>query len=170
MATFLDVTGLQHFSAAFVFIFVFIAVLAMLTYMKAFSEHKWVPWAMAVLVALFILISPLATKIVQNIAPWFAVLFVFVILISIAAKMAGDAEISFLKPLFLILLIVVVFVGAGTTIRSNITVPGDNESSADFDRDYSQTSTIVFHPKFMGMMLIFAIAIFTIALLVSNKL
>ncbi|HIH05527.1 TPA: hypothetical protein HA281_04280 [Candidatus Woesearchaeota archaeon] len=170
MATFLDASGLQHFSAVFVFIFVFIAAFAMFSYMKIFDEHKWVPWFAALLIAFFILISPLATKVVQNIAPWFAVLFVFVILIGVAAKMVGDAEISFMKPLFLVLVIVLVFVGAGTTIRSNVIVPGDNESSSDFTRDYSQTSTIVFHPKFMGMMLIFAIAIFTIAMLVTSKL
>lgn len=170
MATFLDASGLQHFSAVFVFVFVFIAAFAMFSYMKVFDEHKWVPWFAALLIAFFILISPLATKVVQNIAPWFAVLFVFVILIGVASKMVGDAEISFMKPLFLVLVIVLVFVGAGTTIRSNVTVPGDNESSSDFTRDYSQTSTIVFHPKFMGMMLIFAIAIFTIAMLVTSKL
>ncbi len=170
MATFLDVTGLAHFSAIFVFIFVFVAVWAMFMYMKAFEEHKWVAWAAALLIAFFILISPLATKVVQNIAPWFAVLFVFVVLISVAAKFVGDAEVSFMKPLFLVLVIVVVMVGAGTTIRSSITVPGDNESSVDFARDYSQTSTILFHPKFMGMMLIFAISIFMIALLVMNKM
>jgi len=170
MATFLDVTGLQHFSAIFVFLFVIVAVWALLTYTKVMGEHQWVVGIAAVLIGIFVIISPIATKVVQNIAPWFAVLFVFVILIGVAAKMVGDAEISFMKPLFLVLVIVLVFVGAGTTIRSNVIVPGDNESSSDFTRDYSQTSTIVFHPKFMGMMLIFAIAIFTIAMLVTSKL
>ncbi len=170
MATFLDVTGLQHFSAIIVFIFVWIAVGVMFSFIKGFDEHKWIAWIAGFLVALFILLSPLATKVVQNIAPWFAVLFVFVVLITVAAKTVGNAELDFMKPLFLVLVIVIVLVGAGTTIRSNIVVPGDNESSSDFNRDYSQTSTIVFHPKFMGMMLVFAISIFMIAFLVSSKM
>jgi len=170
MATFLDVTGLQHFSAIFVFLFVIVAVWALLTYTKVMGEHQWVVGIAAVLIGIFVIISPIATKVVQNVAPWFAVLFVFLVLVTVATKMVGDAQLDFMKPLFMILVIVILIMGAGTTIRSNIIVPGDNESSVDFNRDYSQTSTIIFHPKFMGMMLILAIAIFTIALLVTNKM
>ncbi len=170
MATFLDVTGLQHFSAVFVFLFVLIAVYAILSYMKILGEQMWIHMFIALLIALFVLISPHATRVVQNIAPWFAVLFVFIVLIMISGKMIGDIDMGGLKSIFFVSTIIIVIVGAGVTIRSNITVPGDNETSVDFDRDYSQTSTIIFHPKFMGVILILAIAVFTVALLVSNKL
>ena len=171
MATFLDVSGLAHFSAAFVFLFVIIAVVAILTYTKSLPDHQWLMWGAAILIGLFVLISPSATEVVSNIAPWIAILFVFIVIVGVSASMVGGgSEFGFAKPVFLILIVIAIVVGAGATIRSNIVVPGDNESSTDFDRDYSQTSTIIFHPKFMGMVLIMAIAVFTIALLVTNKM
>src|SRR3989338_1391069 len=171
MATFLDVTGLQHFSSVFVFLFVVILIIAIFTYSKIMEEHQWIAWTLALIVGFFVLVSPTATTVVAKIAPWIAVLFVFVIIVAVAGKMVGGGyELGFTKPLFLIIVIIAIVVGAGVTIRSNISVPGDNETSLDFERDYSQTSTVIFHPKFMGMVLILAIAVFTIALLVTNKL
>jgi len=172
MATFLDVTGLSYFSSLFVFFFVLIALFAMLTYWKILGENKLIHLLLAAMVALFIMTSTTATAVIENIAPWFAVLFVFIILISMAGKMvsADMGDFAPLKNVFMVVAILFIVIGAGSTIRSSISVPGDNETGTDYDRDYTQTSTVFFHPKFLGMLLIFAIAVFTVALLVSSKI
>lgn len=176
MASFLDLAGsLEPLANIFVFFLVLIAVWAVLQYLKLFgsgSSNEWVNAVIAFLIAIFVATSSLATEVVKNVAPWFAVLFIFIILISIAVKMVGGADsinTPGMKNLFFMVLLIIVVIGAATTIRSNVVVPGDNETDSDFDRDYSQTSTVFFHPKFLGIILVFAVAIFTVALLASSK-
>jgi hypothetical protein len=168
MATFLDATGIGYFSSALVFVFVLIGVFAILTAMK-FPAPPWVNAVLGTILALFVVISPTATRIAQNVAPWFAVLAFLVVLIAMAAKMVGGGEDVINKtlvPVFLFLILVFVL---APTAREGINIPGDNETSTDFDRDYSQTSTVLFHPKVMGIVLIFAVAVATVGLLISAR-
>ena len=81
MATFLDVSGLEHFSRIFVFVLVILAIYAVAARSKVFGDAKWISWLIALVVALFVLISDLATGVIRHIAPWFAVLFVFIVFI-----------------------------------------------------------------------------------------
>ena len=53
-------------------------------------------------------------------------------------------------------------------MRENTKVYGDNSTTENINKDYTKTSTVLFHPKVMGMILIFLIAIFTIGLIASG--
>ena len=164
MATFLDVTGLQHFSSIFVFLFVWIVVYATLLWTKLLGQNNFVNILVGLLLGLFVLITPLATDIISSIAPYLAVIFVFIILITMATKMlGGDAEVfPGLKTIFIIFIVIVVFIAAGTKIKENInSQPGAGESSG--------TVNLIFNPTFLGIVLIFSIAVFTIALLASRS-
>ncbi|MBS3103071.1 hypothetical protein J4458_06545 [Candidatus Woesearchaeota archaeon] len=173
MATFLDVTALESFSNIFVFLFVWLAVYAILTYTKVLGQNQFINILIGLVMAIFVLFSQLATKIVLDIVPWMALLFVFIILISMATQSFGASfEASAyggLKYVLLVFVVIAIIVGALSEVRQSVSVPGDNETSTDFDRDFSQTVTVFFHPNFLGAMFLLALAVFTIALLASKQ-
>ena len=166
MATFLDVTALQSFSVVFVFLFVWIVVYAILLYTKVLGQNQWINVLIGLLVAFFVIISELATKVVREIAPIFAVVLVLVAIVTIASRMVGGSstalEMPAMKYIVLVILVVALVVGALAVVRGNITVPERGE-------DFAKTSTIIFHPNFLGMLLIFLIAVFTIGLLAAKQ-
>ena len=165
MATFLDVTGLQYFSSIFVFIFVWLVVYATLLWTKILGDNKFIDALVGLLLAIFVLISPVATSIVADVAPFLAVVFLFIVLINVASKMLGADIEAFpaLKGVFLVFIILIIIIAAGVKIREKVNVPSETQ------KDLSKTINLIFHPTFLGTVLIFAIAIFTIALLASRS-
>ncbi|MBI2657920.1 hypothetical protein HYX08_04470 [Candidatus Woesearchaeota archaeon] len=165
MATFLDVTGLQYFSSIFVFLFVWITVFAVLAWTKVFGHNKFIHALVGLLLGIFVLISPIATSIVADTAPFLAVLFLFIVLISVASGMLGANLESFpaLKGIMLIFIVLIIIISAGVKIREQVNVPSETQT------DLSSTVNLIFHPTFLGAVLIFMIAIFTIALLASRS-
>ena len=163
MATFLDVTGLQHFTSIFVFLFVVVVVYATLLWTKLLGDNKVVIALAGLLLGIFVLISPLATGVVASTAPFLAVIFVLILLISIAAKMlGGDFEGSHgLKAVLLVFIVIIVIAGVAIKIKEQVNVD-------QTETDFSKTSNLIFHPKFLGVVLILSIAVFTIALLASK--
>lgn len=164
MATFLDVTGLQYFSSIFVFLFVWITVFAVLAWSKVFGGNRFIHALVGLLLAIFVLISPIATSVVADTAPFIAVLFLFIVLISIASGMLGANIESFpaLKGIMLIFIVLIIIISAGVKIRDQVNI-------SDTPTDLSKTVNLIFHPTFLGAVLIFMIAIFTIALLASRS-
>jgi len=165
MATFLDVTGLQHFSSIFVFLFVWIVVYAMLLWTRILGENKFVHALIGLLLAMFVLISPLATNIIADVAPFIAVIFLFIVLISVASTMLGANIEAFpaLKGVFLIFIVLTIIIAAGVKIREQADIPSETQ------KDLSKTINLIFHPTFLGTVLVLAIAVFTIALLASRS-
>ena len=165
MATFLDVTGLAHFSSIFVFLFVWIVVYAVLLWVKVLGENKFIHALIGLLLALFVLISPIATSVVADIAPFVAVVLLFIVLISVAASMLGTGVEAFpaLRGVFLVFIILIIVVAAGVKVREQINVPSETQT------DLSKSVNLIFNPTFLGTILIFAIAVFTIALLASRS-
>ena len=164
MATFLDVTGLEHFSSIFVFLFVWIVVYGVLLWTKILGENKFVHALIGLLLAIFVLISPIATNVVASVAPFLAVVFLLIVLISVAAKMLGGDIEAFpaLRGVFIIFIILIIVITAGIKIREQVSVQ-------ETPTDLSKTINLIFHPTFIGMVLILAIAVFTIALLASRS-
>ena len=164
MATFLDVTGLQYFSSIFVFLFVWITVFAVLAWVKVFGDNKFIHALVGLLLAIFVLVSPIATSIVADTAPFIAVAFLFIVLISVAAAMLGANMEAFpaLKGLMLIFIVLIIIIAAGVKIREHVSVP-------ETQQDLSKTINLIFHPTFLGTILVLAIAVFTIALLASRS-
>jgi len=167
MATFLDIGGLQQFSTIFVFVFVGLVVYAILSYSKILGGNKAIHIVIGLVIALLVLFSPIATGTIEYIAPWFAVVFIFVIFATIALKSFGATGIESLGSLRIVTLVVIILimvVGALSYVRQQITVPGDDETI-----DYSKTTTILFHPKILGILFVLIIAIFTIVLMAGKQ-
>ncbi len=164
-ATFLDVSGLEYFTNIFVFLFVWIVVYAVFLWTKILGENKFINAIVGLLLAIFVVISKLATSIVADIAPFLAVVFVFIILISVTSKTLGADIEGFpgFRAIALVFIVIIVIAGASLKIREKVNI----ESPSN---DLSKTVNLIFHPTFLGMVLIFAIAVFTIALLTSKSI
>jgi len=167
MATFLDVTGLQYFSNLFAFLFVWLIVYALLAYSKALGNNHLIHILIGLIVGLFALFSPTVTGAIIVIAPWFALIFVFAMFISIAGNMFGATNIGgapAFKGIVLSLVLVILVVGVLIYAREQISVPEEiNEKS-----DFSKITNVLFHPKFIGMVFILIVAVFTVGLLASK--
>ena len=167
MATFLDVTALENFSVIFVFLFVVLTIYAIMLYTKITGQNQFINILIALVFGFFVIISNIATSIIKQIAPVIGILFVFVAILAVVGRMFGHANPimsnSALKYIVLVIVIVSVVVGTLSIVRENIDVPERGE-------DFSKTSTIIFHPNFLGLILIFLIAVFTIGLLASKQM
>jgi len=167
MATFLDVTALQSFTVIFVFLFVVLTVYAILLYTKFVGQNQLIIILIALVLGFFVIISDIATSIIGQIAPVIGVLFVFIAILAVTGRMFGPSspilESSSLKYIVLVIVIVAVVVGSLAVVRDKIDVPERGE-------DFSKTSTIIFHPNFLGLILIFLIAAFTVGLLASRQM
>ena len=169
MATFLDLTGLEQFSRFLVFIFVWLSVYAMLSYSKVIQNHA-INIILGLIIGLFVLLSPVLTGAIRFIAPWFAVILVFIMLITVLVTSFGAGDLSsymHLKSVFSVLIIGALIIGFFGYLRQSTLVPGDNESVTD--RDYTQTINVLFHPNIIGMVFISLVSVFTIALLAGRS-
>lgn len=169
MATFLDVSGLEHFASFFVFLFVWLAVYALLQYTKVLGENQGINVILGLIVGLLVLFSPIATGVIQYISPWFAVVFIFAILATVGLKVMGasDTDIagSSLKTIVGIVIVIILVIGALSYIRGEVTVPGEEGKEAD----YTESAAVIFHPNILGAIFILIIAVFTIALLAAKQ-
>ena len=167
MATFLDVTGLQYFSNLFAFLFVWLVVYALLAYTKALGDNHLIHALIGLIIGLFALFSPTVTGAIIFIAPWFALIFIFVMLVMVAGNMFGTADIGAFpafKGILLTLIVVVLVVGVLIYARDQISVPDEITEKSDF----SKITNVLFHPKFIGMVFILVVAVFTVGLLASK--
>ena len=165
MATFLDVTTIEHFSTAFVFAFVIVAMYATLAYTRILGNNTIIIGLLSILIGIFVIISPLATLVVRTIAPVIAVIFVLAAIGAVALSMYGSNvnvdSFPALKYILFVVIAIAIIVGSLSVVRENINVPKTGE-------DFSKTSTVIFHPQFLGMLLIFLIAVFTVGLLATK--
>lgn len=165
MATFLDVTVLENFSVVFVFLLVWIGGYAILLYTRILGQNQFVNIIISLVIAFFTILSPLATLVIKSILPFVAVGMVLIIIISATSGMFGKVDVDSLpglKGIVIVILVVALVVGSLAIVRQNIEVPERGE-------DFGKISTVIFHPNFLGMVLILLIAVFTIGLLASKQ-
>jgi len=167
MATFLDVTTLESFSIIFVFLLAWLGGYAMLLYTKVLgNQNQLIYIILSLIFAIFVIISELATLIFQTLAPIVAVVMLLIVIVYAASGMFGGAPLESMQGLkwtVLAILVVALVVGVGAIVRENIDVPERGE-------DFSKISTVVFHPNFLGMVMILLIAVFTIGLLAVKQI
>ena len=173
MATFLDVSGLAAFSKIFVFLLVLLAVYAVFAMNKAFGQAKWISWIISLVVAIFVILSDVASGIIQYVSPWFAVLFFFIIFITMASRIFGTTSPDFgqYKGAFLAIIVIIFIVGALMYVRTQTTLPGDLDEDGNVikDAEYVTSSNFFLHPKMMGIIFTLLVAIFTVALLAGKS-
>lgn len=187
MATFLDITFVQQASPVFVAVFVFAVVFALLQTLKVPGTDKNLHAIIALMMAFFSVFLQPVREMILGMSPWFVLLFVFIMFMVIAVKMLGVSDGDIADAVksdsgrFIIYSIAAVgtvilafnlstqfgqnigpFLGGENT--TGVTVAGTTGSTntGDFNQNLAAT---IFHPKVLGMVLIFVIGSFTIRFL-----
>lgn len=185
---FLDLGLIEYFSIIFPALLVFAIVYALLEKFKIIGDSKSIHAIIAIVLAFITILLRDVTKIINFIAPWFVLLFIFVLLILIVYKIMGasDADLSsFIKThtltQWIIVLIGIVIIVAGiasvygqrlkpiTDDEGNV-IDVSSDTSTESDEFEESVGKTLFHPKVVGLIFIFLVAAFSIGLLTQKEL
>jgi len=188
MATFLETGLLNYFSIIFPALLVFVLIYAILEKTKILGENKVVHAIAAIVAAFLVMLSRDIVEIINFGAPWFVLVFVFLVLLLLIYRFMGASEENLAwvirndKPIqwtvFAIgAIIIIASISHIYGQRLLEQAPGDNvtiseaknvtEEGKSFRGELYNT---IFNPKILGLLLIFLIATFTIALLTKQEL
>jgi hypothetical protein len=187
MATFLDVGLLSAFGTIFTFILVWIIVYGLLEYTKVFGDKKQgINGLVAFSSAMLVLASQYALKFVNFVVPWFMILAIAIFLILFVFRVFGIKEDSFVfagkeaRMWIIVLSIVILMFGFGSvfgqttlnrgastnnTIENGSTAVTNATNTGSFSANLYNT---LFHPKVLGLLLIFIIGILALVFLTSK--
>jgi len=178
MTTFLDIGLLESFNPAFSFLFVWVAVFAILEYTKLFTENKGIHAFLALLLAIMTLLSGKLVSLISLMAPVFVVGMLFLMFLFLIYKMFGVEEKWFQEAItgrsaayyWVILVSIVILIGSiayvfGPNLLAFTQGGATTGNETDVGRNIGAT---IFHPKVLGFIFIMAIAIFTIMQLASD--
>jgi hypothetical protein len=178
MATFLDIGLLQKFDIIFPFLLVFVFIWGLLGYSKFMGENKAVHGFIALILGLLVLLSAPIREIINRMAPWFVLLFIFIMFLLMLSGMSGEGasmgggEYKWMNTTFIIITFIIVIF----TIIDVMVWDEDTETAADTVTGGSPGDTgkegffaVLRHPAVLGMLLILIIASFTIQRLTVEK-
>ncbi len=195
MATLLDLGLVSYFGNIFPFIFVWAIVFAILQKTNVIGKSMGINATIAAVTGLMVLLSQSLINIVNFMVPWFAVLIIFFVLMMLAFMSFGAKDADFasaLKNKTVLYIMIAICLGIfGAAVASEF---GQSATEASFDTDnvvtvndgslpvdavtgVTSTGTsnfqtnlfgIVTHPKVLGMMVLFAVVIFAVALLTKG--
>lgn len=173
MATLFDVGLIEKFSFIFPFLFVLITLYAGMAHAKLFGQNKFLHSVIAILFAFIALISETLREVINAIAPWFILLFIFIIFLLILQGFGaggGDSP-TWIRDVFLIIaFFIVVYSIIDVTVWNDDT----ETTSDDLDGDPGDSGRAGFfatlrHPSVMGFILMALIASFTIKKLTESN-
>lgn len=178
MVTFLETGLLNYFAIIFPALLVFAIVFALLDKTKILGENRGINAIIAIVLAFIVMLSANVAEVINLMAPWFVILFVFILLLLMVYKMMGASDqnltnvITSYKGLqwtIAILGIIIAIAAIANVYGPKLTHLTDegNETSEGFTSEVGET---FFHPKVLGMLLIFLIAVFAIALLTRERI
>jgi phosphatidylglycerophosphate synthase len=185
MATFLDIGLLSHISIIFPMLLVYVLVYAILQTLKPLGGDKGIDSIVALCIAAIVLFSEGAIGIINYVAPWFAIIFIFIFFMITGFRLMGTSSKAITEVMdswgtlhyWLLSLGILIMIGA----LSNVFGP----ELSPHGSDYNQTGTsgtvvstnetgqgyqatvrdILFHPRVLGLALILLIIVFTIRVL-----
>jgi len=173
MVTPLDIGLLQKFNVIFPFLFILVLVYAILSRTEWFKEKQAMAFIIAFILAIMTLLSRIAVRTINLMAPWFVLLFLFGILVLMAYMTFGITEETitevltksiYAKEFAYWVLTLVLIIGLGSLSYVISTEEGWGELGGKEIIDGEETigffATIT-HPKVLGMVLLLLIAMFT---------
>lgn len=189
MANVLDIGLIQYFDIVFPFLLVFALVYAILQKTGVIGKSVPINAVVAFCAAVLAILSDAAVQIITFIAPWFVVVFIFFILLLLVFQIMGakdgDFELAIkdkaVQWVIIGIALIIIFAGFATVFGQNFldmrdsdeidsetdgTDSGSSGSTATDNFD-SNVTEIFFHPKVLGMIVLFGIAIFAVALLTN---
>jgi predicted membrane channel-forming protein YqfA (hemolysin III family) len=79
------------------------------------------------------------------------------------ASTADIASFGQLKVAFIAFILLILVIGVFAYIRDQATIPTGE------DADYTKTSSVIFHPKVLGIVFVLLVAVFTIVLMAGKQ-
>jgi len=194
MATLLDIGLLNVFSTLFPVLFVLVFTAAILQKTQLLGENAAINWFVAIIFAFLVGSSGALIKVINFITPWFVIILIFVFLLVFIFRFGGVKEeqilVQFQDPgvawTLVIIGIVILLFGIGQgfgqeflektskaqqegkTIAPAGQLVGNETDTSTLEYQTNLTRTF-FHPKVLGLLLIFIIAMFTVALLARQE-
>lgn len=181
MATILDFGLLQGFSFIFPVLLVFSFVFAVLQKTEVIGKTMGINALVAIVAAFMVLLSDTITQMINFMVPWFTVTIIFLILLILVFQLFGGKDMDLKKAIedttlrwtligIGLLIIIAAFgqvLGQKLTessfqVNETIVTDGSSAGTASFSQNITAT---LFNPKVLGLMIVFAIAIFTVALM-----
>jgi hypothetical protein len=182
MATVLDLGLLQYFDVIFVALAVWCIVFAILQKTEALGKAMGINAIIAAAAAFMILLSETLVSVISFMIPWFVVVIIFFVLmllifqtfdknINLAAAIADKTVYWAIIGISLIILLAAIGNVAGQGLTEAAFSDGDNVTTVSTSGGVASTSfsgslmSTLFHPKVLGLIILFGIAIFAIAFL-----
>lgn len=175
MATILDLGILNYFGIIFPFLLMFVVSYAILQKTKVLSGEATINAMIAMAVSFLGVMSNTVISIVSFIAPWFTVMMIFLILLLLLFAIMGVSEKEFLAAVksnrgiqwsILGVSLIILIAGFSVTIGQDFLDAGSQQDElGDFEQNIFD---IFINTKVLGMLLLFGISVFTVALLTGN--
>ncbi len=182
MATPLDIGLLSKFDLLFPFLLILFVTYAFLSRLSMFKERQAIAAIVAFVVAIMTLMSPIAIRTINMMAPWFILLLTFGIFLIISYQALGVPEQSITDILtkspysktivwWVIAIALIIGIGSLATVISQregfISKLGEPIEGAAPTEETGFWQTIM-NPKVLGVALIFLIAMFAISKLAGT--
>ncbi len=185
-ASIIDLSILQGMSAIFLIIMVFIMIYALLQKTKVLGGNPALDATIAVAMSLIMISSGTVMEIISNITPILVLLFFLAVFFLMATRFMGLEDASIIKMMggqnaawWFIVVGILIFLGAAGQVVGPLLSPGGGGEITDTVQpgeagptgtgDYStDLRNTIFHPAFLGMIVLLLIGSFTVRTLVTN--
>ncbi len=183
MVTPLDVTALKQFSGLFPFLLVLVLVYAILSWTDFFKEKKGIAALISVIVAIMTLLSPIAIKTINMMAPWFVLFIIFGVLFILAYMAFGIEKGTIIEAItkgeyggtfgtWVMAIMLIIGLGSLFTVVNEEVgfrkLSAENATVVEKPSEEFGFWQTVFHPKILGMVLVLLVAYFTISKMSSG--
>lgn len=183
MVTVLDTGLLQSFNIVFPFILVWAIVFALLHKTQVIGSEKamGINAAIATAAAFMVLLSKTVINLINFMLPWFTVAIIFFILLILIFKTFGLQDATLEKALhkeqvywaILGIALIIMIAGLGSVFGQSLLEQSGSEGADTIVEEggvatgsfQANIFATLFHPKVLGLIIIFTIAIFAVALL-----
>ena len=181
MATFLDLTLFNYFNIIFSVLLIFAVLFAILQKTKILGANLTLNAIISIAVAFMTLLFPDIINLINYVAPWFVLVFIFVILLLLIYQLLGATEKDILSALrsdktiqwaVFGIALVILFAGfAHIWGEKMLSLQGPSEegqAQEELPGFKQNLYAMLFNPKVLGIVFLFLIAIFTVAFLSSS--
>lgn len=180
MVTFLDIGLFQYFNVIFPILLIFAVVFALLHKTKILGENPTINAIIAIAIAFMSLLSQSLIDLINFMAPWFVLVFIFVILLLLIYQTLGASEKDILGALkgektiqwaVFGVAIIILFAGFAHVFGQEMlaqqapTLVEVTEGGVATPSFQVNIWTTIFSPQVLGVIFIFLIAIFAVAFL-----
>jgi len=184
MATPLDIGALEHFEGLFPFLLIFTLIYAFLARTDWFKDKQGMAALIAVVIAFMTLLSDIAIKTVNMMAPWFVLLVIFITLFILAFMVFGFQSSDVTKFVssgkfsvgnWVMAIMLIIGLGSLSVVVNEEVGFGDLQAGEEGavkqvgdteDVGFWQT---LFHPKILGLVLLLLLSFFTIKYMASRE-